>query len=231
MLCRQTPRIKEICLVANNYNKIADIGCDHAYMAINLAMQGKTIIASDISEGPLRKAEINVERFGLKDKIELRLCSGLEGYEKGETEIIIIAGMGGNVISNILENDKKSKNISQTCKMLILQPMTSPEILRKYLYENNFTIEKEALVYEGRRIYTIMQVLPNKKQNFKEIDLYISDYIKKNKNEKIYSDYILRKKKEFEKVVSGLQKSETNKKKFEYFKNLIDEITKIERGV
>ncbi len=230
MLCRQTPRMRTICSLAEKFDTIADIGCDHAYMAINLAQSGKKVIASDISGGPLKKAEINVKRFGLNDKIELRLCNGLDGYEKNETDIIIIAGMGGNVISSILESDKNGKNIAKESKMLILQPMTSPEVLRRYLYENKFKIEKEHLVYEDRRIYTIMQVISGESQNFKEIDCYISEYIKENRNEKIYEEYIKRKKNEFEKIILGLKTSENlenKEERLEYFKNLLAEISKI----
>ena len=227
MICRQTPRIKLICSLSKKYETVADVGCDHAYTAINLAQMGKKVIASDISEGPLKKAEINIERFGLKDKIDLRLCSGLMGYKENEVDEIIIAGMGGNVISEIID---KSIKIAKSAEMLILQPMTSPEVLRRFLYENDFKIEKEHLVCEDRRIYTIMQVIPEKMQKFSEIDCFLSRYIIENKNKKIYGDYIRCRKSEFEKIISGLRKTDKKKEKLKYYENLLADITKIEKG-
>ena len=159
-LCHTTPRIDLLCKLSEPYNKIADIGCDHAYVSIHLARMGKTMLASDIAEGPLLKAKKNIEAFGLEDKITLRLFGGLSGLEKGEAEEIIIAGMGGNIISEIIKADI---DIAKSSKVLFLQPMTAPEILRKFLYENGFCIKNEHLVKEDMRIYTIIETFYDSK--------------------------------------------------------------------
>lgn len=213
-LCHSTPRIDLLCKLCAPYNSIADIGCDHAYVSIHLARMGKKIIASDISKGPLSKAKKNVALFNLEDKISLRLSGGLSSLKPKETEAIIIAGMGGNVISEILKNDL---HIAKESKVLFLQPMTSPEVLRKFLYENNFFIKGEHLVKEDRRIYTIMEVCYGKTEKFCEFDCFVSDAIKKNIANPLYREYTEKIYKEFEKIISGLEKSEAKKHFLSYY--------------
>lgn len=136
--------------------RIADIGTDHAYLPIALAMEkkAKNIIACDIREKPLSKARENIKKFtGLS--VETRLGDGISPISHGEADTVIIAGMGGDVISHILSgcNWIKDENI-----LLLLQPMTSAEILRKYLAENLFSIEKEIPVCDSGKVYTVMSV-------------------------------------------------------------------------
>lgn len=224
MLCRITPRIETICKLCAPYKSVADIGCDHAYMSIHLARSGKKVIASDISIGPLKKAKENIERFGLQKNIELRLCNGLSGYKEKETDAIIIAGMGGNVISQILQDEKK---IAQTAKTLFLQPMTSSEVLRKYLYENGFSIKNEYLVAEDRRIYTIMEVVCADTLYFTELECYISKAISDKIHIPIYFEYIKNRHYEFTKVLSQIENKQAAKQLFDKYKYLTSEIEKL----
>ncbi len=224
MLCHRTPRIELLCELSRPYKTIADIGCDHAYVAIHLARDEKKVIASDISKGPLEKARKNVETFGLSDKIELRLCSGLSLFKPFEAEAIIIAGMGGKVISDIL---KEGIEVSKASKVLFLQPMTSSEELRKFLYENGFKIKDEHLVSEDRRIYAVIEAVYEKTESFSPIDLYISPAIRKKLDVPIYYEYAIKILKEFEKIIKGLEKSSDKEASILYYTNLKEELEKI----
>ena len=53
----------------------ADIGSDHAYLPIYLVKQGicPSAIASDINEGPVKRARLNVAVSGLSKKITVWL--------------------------------------------------------------------------------------------------------------------------------------------------------------
>ncbi len=137
--------------------RVCDIGTDHAYLGIELIKSGKaaSVIACDINEKPLLRAKANIEKSGVKN-IELRLRDGLSGLKPNEADCIVIAGIGGEVISGILER----ANIfsADYSPAIILQPTTSPEILRKFLIENGFSIEKEIPIFDNGKLYTAMLV-------------------------------------------------------------------------
>lgn len=135
-------------------SKVADIGTDHAYLPIALSLSSKAekIIACDIKEMPLKKAQENIKKFGANN-IETRLGDGITPVAKGEADTVIVAGMGGDVISHILSCCDWIKDESVT---LLLQPMTSAEILRKFLTENLFSIEKEVPLSDSGKVYTVI---------------------------------------------------------------------------
>ena len=135
--------------------KIADIGTDHAYLPIWLLLNGKieSALACDINEGPLNSGKADVLRYDLSDKITLRLSDGLENVEECEADDIIIAGMGGELISRILSDCSWAKNKE---KRFILQPMTKCEVLIKWLYESGFEIIEQKACECDKKHYTVM---------------------------------------------------------------------------
>jgi tRNA (adenine22-N1)-methyltransferase len=136
--------------------KVADVGTDHAYLPIALAKAGKakSIIACDIKEKPLEKARENIEKFGVFG-IETRLGDGISPIKEGEADTVIIAGMGGDVITHILSNCPWIKNSGV---FLMLQPMTGAEVLRSFLNSNLFCIEKEIPLVDAGEVYSVMLV-------------------------------------------------------------------------
>lgn len=135
---------------------LADIGTDHAYIPAFLIKEGviSKAYASDINEGPLQ----NAERTLLKENISgvsLILSDGLKNVDLHDVDDILIAGMGGELISRILLEDERCKDKSFN---FILQPMTKADFLRKSLYKNGFEITRQSLCAEGEKIYTVMLV-------------------------------------------------------------------------
>ena len=102
----------------------ADIGTDHSYVPIHLVLSGivNKAIASDVNEGPTLIAKENVKKYGLDDKIIVRTANGLDGIEEYKPTDILICGMGGELISEILNRSEYVKNNEVR---LILQPMTA----------------------------------------------------------------------------------------------------------
>lgn len=139
-------------------NSVADIGTDHAFLPIHLVKEGiaQKVIACDIAEGPLAVAEANITKYGLLDKIELRLANGLLGLKPNEVEAVTILGMGGETIADILTDSSWVKNPNMT---LILQPMSCDDRLRDYLYKEGFEILSEVGVESQNRFYTVMKVV------------------------------------------------------------------------
>lgn len=153
---------------------LVDIGTDHAYLPIALVRSGKTpfAYASDIGKGPLARAEENIKGAGLEGKIKTVLTDGAEHFDSLADELVI-AGMGGELIFDIISRADflKDRDIH-----LVLQPMTKIPTLRHSLYENGFFIEREALVYEDDRVYTVMSVFyDGKKRALTELEAIVGD--------------------------------------------------------
>ena len=132
---------------------LADIGTDHGKLPVYLAKEGviKSGVASDINAKPLEKARNNIIQNGLEDKLDTCLTDGLKGVERFMPTDVVIAGMGGELISKILEESTVDKNGVR----FILQPMTKEDTLRTYLCSNGYLIYDEHLVEEGK-LYQII---------------------------------------------------------------------------
>ncbi|MBQ8001684.1 MAG: SAM-dependent methyltransferase [Ruminococcus sp.] len=137
--------------------KLADIGTDHAYLPVKLALEGrvKSAIAADINPEPLSRGRQTIEKYGVQDRVSTRLCNGLEGISPEEVTDIVIAGMGADTIIGIISCAPWLKDKT---KRLILQPMTKGERLIKHLYDSGFEItEQKCCIAEGKP-YTVMCV-------------------------------------------------------------------------
>lgn len=147
---------------------VGDIGTDHGYIPAYLIQNNisKKVIGTDISKGSLDKMIGYVKKFGNENKIETRLGYGLEVLKPYEVDTVIIAGMGGVLINEILNKDK---NITNSITNFIFQPMLGVDKLRKYLIENNFQIIKEELVKEDNKYYEIL--LAKKGKGYIENDI------------------------------------------------------------
>ena len=164
-------------------SRLADVGTDHGYLPIFLIFEGRIsfAIAADINRGPLDKADENIHKYALDGKIKTVLCDGLTRIDKREVDDIAIFGMGGELIVNILD---EAPWLKDTAKRLILQPMTHPEKLRKYLADNGYRIIGEALSFDRGKIYqTICAEYDGIIREFDDIILLYGEYILKNGGE------------------------------------------------
>ena len=135
---------------------LCDVGTDHGYLPCHMIENGlcKKAYACDIAQGPLDSAVAHINERSLSDKITAILSDGLDSVEKGDITDVVIAGMGGELIADILSRCgwlKEGINF-------VLQPMTKPETLRKWLYENGFCVLRELACVSGRFVYSVMQV-------------------------------------------------------------------------
>lgn len=134
---------------------LADIGTDHAHIPVFAVLNGicEKAVATDIKRGPVDIAKKNIRRHGLQEKIETRLGNGLEPINGQKVDVIVIAGMGGTLMQEILSAGYET---AWKAGLLILQPMNAIELVRKWLNENGFGITDEALAREGNKIYNII---------------------------------------------------------------------------
>lgn len=155
MMIKLSPRLHSIANCIQGAVSMADIGTDHGYLPVYL-MENALVahaIASDVNQKPLEKAAKTIAEQSVKN-IETRLGSGLSVLVPGEVEVIVMAGMGGLLIRDLIQAQPEVARGSR----LVLQPMRSQAILRRFLETSGFKIVKEELAIEGNRVYEIMVV-------------------------------------------------------------------------
>jgi Predicted SAM-dependent methyltransferase len=154
-------RLQAVADLVTLGNRVADIGCDHAYISIYLAEKKVSphIIAMDINRGPICRAEENIIRYNCEDRVETRLSNGLERLGLDEADTIIIAGMGGGLTVQILT---ERIDVLKTVKELILQPQSELFKVRRMLEENEFLITEENMVFEDGKYYVMLKAMPQK---------------------------------------------------------------------
>jgi len=200
-------RLKVIADKVPPGSRVADIGTDHGFIPVYLVRNNivSKVIASDISRGSLEKTINLVKEQGLSNVIETRLGSGLKVLKAGEVDTVIIAGMGGLLIKNILE---ESPDILQEVKTLILQPMNFQSELRRWLIQNSFTIKDEELVIDNGRIYEIMLVEHGEQEEWNDVELEISPRLLEKKH-RLLEPFILKKISIMENIISKLDDNNT----------------------
>lgn len=166
-------RLKQCAEFVSGHGCAVDVGTDHAYLAAYLISSGicEKVIACDLREGPLESAKQHILHEGLEDKIETVLSDGLDNISPDNVSDIIIAGMGGELIARIIS---RAEWIKENKVNLILQPMTKAHELRKYLFDNGFSIKCEKAVRSEPFIYSV-------------INAEYSDELKKYEDFEIYS--------------------------------------------
>lgn len=138
---------------------VADIGTDHAYLAIYLIETGSAewVVAGDVNRGPYEAALANIRSRGLQHSIDLRIGEGLRVLRPGEVDVVVLAGLGGRTICNILG---EGRPVLERLKRLVLQPMRDLAMVRGWLLENGWRLVDEEMVREDGHYYVIMVAEP-----------------------------------------------------------------------
>ncbi|MGI6731350.1 MAG: tRNA (adenine(22)-N(1))-methyltransferase [Anaerovoracaceae bacterium] len=154
-----TDRLQAIADFVKPGESIADIGTDHGFLPMTLFNSGVSphVILCDVNKGPLEKASNNIIEYFPGKTFDMRLGDGLSPLEAGEVDVVVIAGMGGLLIADILAKDIKK---TRSFKKFILQPRNAQDKLRSWLYENSFDIIDEVLVKERKYICEIIVAVP-----------------------------------------------------------------------
>ncbi len=225
-----TNRLLKIASLVDKNKRLADIGTDHGYIPVYLLNKGEIdfAILADINKGPLENARSEVKRNKLENKVDLRLGSGIEVLKKGEVDEVIIAGMGGILIGELLEANKE---VAHSVEKLILQPMQAQEELRSYLLNNGYEIIDECLEKEDFRLYEIIVAKYTGNNTSVEDEIYyeVGKKLIENKDE-LLVEFIENKIKKYNNIIEKLGDKELDavvakrnlaKMKIEKLKNLI----------
>lgn len=184
---------------------VADIGTDHGYVPIYLIKNGivPKAYAMDINEGPLKIADKNIRLEGLQDKITTVLSDGMNEMTSEMAESVVIAGMGGDLITDILNRGKNIKGI----KELVLSPHKRVDIVRKYLLDNNWKITDENMVIDNNKFYTILRAVPEKEESeYDETEIMYGRLLLTTKNP-VLKKYLEKENKMYEEVLKKVENS------------------------
>lgn len=214
-------RLKLIADKIPECNVLCDIGTDHGYIPVYAVLNNlcRKAIACDVKKGPLQFAKENIRKYDLEKIIEVRCGDGLEPIRADEADVIIIAGMGGTLIKNILN---KGIEKAKAVKSLIIQPMNSLDEVRRWLYSNSFEIADEELVNEGEKIYNvIMANWTGVRNSVREVDYHIGRKLVEKKD-RLLPKLLERKIKQTQHILSQME----NKSVKDASKNLGNDIDK-----
>ncbi len=205
---------------------LADIGTDHAYLPIAVAERGlcTKVIATDLHKNPYQSACQAVLDSGLDDKIEVRLGDGLKPLQPGEAQTVVLAGMGGGTIVNILAN---ASNVLASVSRLIMQPMADASTLRLWLVSHGWRLYEEQLIKENERIYEILVAVPGIEQEKDLLRIELGPRLLENKD-LLLKDYLDKQKEEYQKILRGLARSQQTaiKSKQQMIEKKLDAIRK-----
>lgn len=151
-------------------SRVADVGTDHGYIPVWLVQNGicEHVIASDIRPEPLKRAVESAKNNGVSDKISFLLCPGLEKCQPQEVDTVIIAGMGGETIIEILSAAPWTRE-----KELVLQPQTKIPELRSWLNSNGYDVAEASLVADMGRIYLVWRCTSGGGREIPVHELYV----------------------------------------------------------
>ncbi len=150
-------RLELVVSMVEPAERAADIGTDHGYVPMELIRRNKasSALAMDVKKGPLSRAEAHIRNAGLADRISVRLSDGLLGLHPGEADTVVIAGMGGELMVQILE---RGSHMWDSVSQWVLSPQSELMKFREWLLLNGFFIRREAMVHEDGKYYTVLDV-------------------------------------------------------------------------
>jgi len=210
---RLPERLKAITKYIPPEVRVADIGTDHGFIPIYLVENkiAKYVIATDLNCGSLNKAIDNIKNKNLEMFIETRLGDGLKVLTPGEVEVAIIAGMGGLLIIKILT---EGKEIAQTIKKFIFQPMRDADKLRRYLVQNGYKISEEDLVKERGKFYEIITAEHGRQKIENDVYYEIGPKLVE-KNHPLLKEFLLYKIQKIRKILNKIPPGDPKRKGLE----------------
>lgn len=226
-MAKISDRLLEIYLNVKPGSKVADIGTDHAILPISLVENNVVdkAIATDVAKNPAKIAMDAIEDADLSKEIEVRVGSGFDPiHPADEIDTFIIAGMGGELISQIIAS--ADKKLFKRNSELILQPNNEEQVVRETLIDNEFEIIFENIIFEKGHYYQIIVAKKEseiKKHSKLELELEFGPYLLSNKN-----DFFIQKWEKELKILNDILKK-LDKKNNEQLKRMVEIENKIKQ--
>lgn len=196
--------------------KAVDVGTDHGYLSVHLISEGicSEVIACDVNEKPLSAARKTIAKAGLENKVHIVLSDGLDSVNPHGVTDVVMAGMGGELIVRLIGKCSWLRDKGNPVN-LVLQPMSKSEVLRKWLYDNNFCIYEELACEDGGFVYSVMQAAYSEKEpDYPCDDRYLYGGRVKAES-KVGKIYLKRQSERLKTAGSGMLKSDNKKQQGE----------------
>ncbi len=176
-------RLQAVASMVTPGRRPVDVGCDHGYVPVYLVQAhiASKVLAMDINKGPLARARENIEKWGLSGQIETRLSDGLKNYSPKEADSLIIAGMGGLLIRDILR-DGKDRGILDDFHELILSPHSDAHVVRRCLAQWGYEIDREIMLTDAGKYYTVIHAVKDA----------FGTQADQNEDDEMYGGYLIR---------------------------------------
>ena len=219
-------RLLACCNYVKRGDRVADVGCDHGYLGIYLLTNGiaKSVIESDVAEGPLQSAMRNAVKYGTKNKMSFHLSDGVKDIPR-DFDTLVCAGMGADTIISILSaapwlQDRKYR--------LILQCQSKRPELRQWLYDTGYRINRETLAKDGKFVYTIMEVVFDPGHGITPAETYITRQLLED-NHPLLPEYYERVKHSVELTVFGMKRA--NDDQLPIYETILTDLTAMEERI
>ena len=152
--------------------RVIDVGSDHGYLAVRCLEEGLagSAVCTEIHKGPAQRSQDALVEAGFGDVSEVYITDGLKGVPLMAGDTVVIAGMGGLNIVDIITRALKDNGYHVFENVtFVLQPQKSNDIVRKYLSKAGFVFVDETVCYDRDIFYNCMRVV------FKGISTTITD--------------------------------------------------------
>ena len=212
-------RLLACCNFVRKGDRVADIGCDHGYLGIYLLTQGiaKSVIESDVAEGPLQSAMRNAVKYGTKNKMTFHLSDGARNIPR-DFDVLVCAGMGADTIMSILDAAPWLKDSKYR---LILQCQSKRPELRQWLYDNGYA-------KDGKFVYSIMEAVYDPGQDITPAQTYISLQLLED-NHPLLPEYYERVKHGVELTIFGMKRA--NSDQLPIYETILSDLTAMEERI
>lgn len=203
-------RLEQVALMVTKGNIIADIGTDHGYVPIYLIKNKicPKAYAMDINKGPIEIAKKNIISYGLENQITTLQSDGLDMLEPNMADTVIIAGMGGELIVNILEKGlERLENCQKPLNELVLSPQKRIDMVRKYLIDNSWQIVDEKMLIDMNKFYTVIKAKKGREKVDYRPEELLYGRILLNRKDEILRQYLEVENNKFENVRATMLQS------------------------
>lgn len=220
-------RLLACCSFVHRGDRVADIGCDHGYLGIYLLTQGiaRSVIESDVAEGPLQSAMRNAVKYGTKNKMTFHLSDGAKDIPR-DFDVLVCAGMGADTIISILQNS--ADWLKDSRYRLILQCQSKRPELRQWLYDYGFRINRETLAKDGKFVYSIMEVVYNPGHGITPAQTYITPQLLQD-NHPLLPEYYERVKHGVELTIFGMKRASSDQ--LPIYETILSDLTAMEEQI
>ena len=219
-------RLAAVAALVPRGARAADVGTDHAYLAIALLNEQdvETVIATDKNEGPCAAARRTISASGFANRVQVRLGDGLAPLSPGEVDTVCIAGMGGGLIASILA---EGAEVLAEVSRLVLQPMNDAAALRQWLYDNGWHIVEESLATADGRLYEIIAAEPGTEETPEPWLLTLGPVLWRDRPP-LFARHAKAQTERLRRILRGMEKSETARES-EAYRKIAGELSEIER--